>query len=111
MEPTPTHDVASQKKVSKRTITALWLLIAPTALWIFIFIAFAISNFILGEFNTGINSGDSVAQSVVILVMNVRIFILGVIAFISWLPGIIIGIVLLATKPDTHQPPQNPPLA
>ena len=126
----------NQQKMTKRTKAALWLLIAPTALWIVVFIAYAIVNFALASAtNIGVNSGEDLFSSnqpaLVSVIANVILFLAGTIAFISWLPGLIIGIVLLATKPHptaaqplqptqpvqptteaaAQQPPQTPPSA
>lgn len=81
-------------RISKRTIWALVLLIAPTVIGIISFImSFSVSQLI---YTTG--SGD-IAQSVVQGV----IVLLNIIAYITWLPGIIVGIILLATKSAAQQ--------
>ena len=102
------------QKLSTRTKAALWLLIAPTALWVVVFILWAVINWGLASLTpVGADVGIGIdSSSVVITMINVAVFILALIAFISWLPGLITGIVLLATRPkQQQQPPQVPPTA
>jgi len=80
--------MASQKKDVK-LVAGLWLLIAPTALIIATFVLYAIVNFAIG-------STDNV--SIVRSIMNILLFMVGAISIITWLPGLIIGIILLATR-------------
>lgn len=105
---------ASPSKISKRTLLALWLMIGPTGLWIVTFLGYAISNLVFSSaVNTGINNGADLFGSggIAIVIVNIILFLTGTAAFISWLPGLIIGIVLLSTKPTPPQPPQTPPAA
>ena len=94
----PTTHVPTPVNNRKRTILALWLMIGPTALLIVTFILFAIVNFIFSS--TGIaDDGDLFGkQSVLQTVVNVLLYLAGAITILTWLPGLIIGIVLLATK-------------
>lgn len=39
--------------------------------------------------------------------LNIILFIIGTVALISWLPGLIIGSILLATKPKRRAPPST----
>lgn len=71
-----------------RKAVALWLLIGPTALIIASIILFAIVNFVTD------GSSNSAFHSVV----NVILFLAGAVSTLTWLPGIIIGIVLLTTQ-------------
>lgn len=108
-------------KMSRRTILALWLLIAPTGLWIVVILGNILMNALIrAGTNTGLNSGGDMFASAAIgaVIGAVVLFIIGAIAFITWLPGLIIGIVLLATKPQTvivqqpyQVPPTHPPVA
>jgi len=94
----PTH------KMSPRTKTALWLMIAPTALFIIVLVAYTFINLALGmtipdqdpEQNPQLfnDSPSPVATTL----LNSLLFITGGISFLTWLPGLIIGIVLLATQ-------------
>lgn len=65
---------------------ALWLLIGPSALFIGTIILYAITNLIFPE------------TALLKTLMNIGMFFVGLISFLTWLPGIIIGIVLLTTK-------------
>ena len=89
------HPTTSAK--SKRTILALWLMIGPTALIVVSIILFAIANFIMA-LTMPQTSNTFAAQSVGQTIVNVILFIIGAVSVITWLPGMIIGIVLLATK-------------
>lgn len=109
----PTY--VAPKPMSKRTKTALWLLIGPTALWVLIIVLYVVTNIVLASSagtNSGFNNGASSFGSVDIVqtIINILTFFLTLVALISWLPGLIIGIVLLSTKPNTQnqQPPQPP---
>ena len=77
------------KKKDGKLIAGLWLLIAPTALLIVTFLLYAIINFVF--FSVG---GNDIAR----VILNVLLYIAGVIGVLTWLPGIIVGIVLLATR-------------
>ncbi len=89
-----------QSNNKKRAKLALWLMIAPTVLFAATFICYAIVNFVMFSTTpTDVNSTELFAtQNPVQSVLNVILFITGVISFLAWLPGIITGIVLLATK-------------
>jgi hypothetical protein len=85
-------------KMSKRTIGALWLLIAPTVLIIFTFLAFTIINWIFNPTMWPRPDTELFAPTPIgITISNIILFFTGVIGIISWLPGLIIGTVLLAT--------------
>lgn len=93
--PAQPQPVAHSSKA--RTIWAIVLLTAPTALFILLFIVGAISNYAFASATPADGSlyaETSAAQSII----NILIFLLGAVAFLAWLPGIIIGIILLATK-------------
>lgn len=93
------------KKMSKRTKAALWCLIGPTALYIIVFIVYIITNLILA--NSGVNTNAANSEdlfgtaSPLKSALNIVMFLTGAIAFLTWLPGIIVGIILLATKKPT----------
>ena len=108
LAPTPTP--APKKRMTGRTKLALWLLIGPTALLIVTFILFAISNFI-ASIAAPVNTAPGELfpeQSTSSPFINIALFLVGSISVITWLPGLIVGIVLLASKPA--QPPQPPQL-
>ncbi len=80
-------------KMTGRTKLALWLLIAPTGLLFATFILFAISNIALSTGHYYDNTGLLRAF------INIILYLLGLVGFLAWLPGLITGIVLLATPP------------
>lgn len=92
--PVATPAALAPHKKSARTLWALILLVGPTALLILTFIAFAIVNWVAGA-STSAGGDASIGHTLA----NVVLFIFGTIGVISWLPGIIVGIILLATKP------------
>lgn len=77
-------------KPSKRTKLALWLLIAPTALIIVAILFYILANLILTA--TGVIGSNSLTVSI-----NITLYFLILIGSLAWLPGLITGIVLLAT--------------
>jgi hypothetical protein len=82
-----------QKKSHKKL--ALVLLIAPTALFILAFI-FAI---IAGQIDAAPTQSDLFEKtSPAKQIFNIFSFISAIVGFISWLPGLIIGIILLVKK-------------
>jgi hypothetical protein len=91
--PTPTP----AKSNHKRTVLALWLMIGPTALIIASILLYAIMNFM---FAPATPAGDNLfgEQTAGQTITNVILFIVGAISVMTWLPGLIIGIILLATK-------------
>lgn len=78
-------------KMDKRSVGALWLIIGPIALLIVTFFLYALLSWFTG---TPLNDTLSVLQ----VILNVVLFIIGVVAVLAILPGIIIGAILLATK-------------
>jgi hypothetical protein len=84
---------------NKRKILALWLLIGPTALIIGTLILYAIVNFLVASTTPAPAEGDMFgSQSPIQSILNVILFLIGTISVITWLPGIIAGIILLTTK-------------
>lgn len=88
MEQTQTPDnTADQKRTNKlKLVWGLIGLIGPTALVIVSLLAYAGLNLLLGT------------SSPISTVINIALYIVGVIAILSWLPAVVIGIVLLATR-------------
>lgn len=86
------------KKMTGRTKLALWLMIAPTGLFIAAFILNIIGSIVgvaVDEPSSSTMFNSPVAGQVA---LNVLGFIAGAVAFLTWLPGLITGIVLLTTK-------------
>jgi hypothetical protein len=98
----PPAEAAQHKRTSRRTIAALWCLIGPTALLIVTFILYAVINYI--GTSTSANGSLSSGSSIFNTISNIVIFLIGALAFITWLPGVIVGIILLANKKSV--PPQ-----
>jgi len=71
-----------------RTKAALWLMIGPTALLIVTFMLFAMTNWVVSSF---------APVSIATTIINILLFIAGSVSMLTWLPGLIVGIVLLAT--------------
>ena len=92
--PQPQSIVQDSNK--KRRTWAFVCLFGPTALIIISVLLYALMNFFLGSATT--NESDLLANPPVWkTIMNVVLFLVGAITVLTWLPGIIIGIVLLAT--------------
>lgn len=86
----------------KRKKIALLLLIGPTALIISSVILYAILNFVFSSISQGSNEGEMFAtQSPIQHVVNVLLFLVGSVSVLAWVPGIIGGIILLATKRES----------
>lgn len=86
------------KKMTGRTKLALWLMIAPTGLFIAAFILNIIGSIVgvaVNEPSSSTMFNSPVAGQVA---LNILGFIAGAVAFLTWLPGLITGIVLLTTK-------------
>lgn len=89
-EPMPAATPTARKK--SHTVLALFLLLGPTALIVVSFILYAVVNFAFS------NSALPGAESPVQTILNVFLFLAGTVSVLTWLPGIIIGIILLAKK-------------
>jgi len=106
MQPTETTYPA-QKKIDLRMKVALWLLISPTALIIVTFAAFAVLNILMGavppDQDAALNPNPDSPQTLLTLtIVNTALFVIGSLASVAWLPALITGIVLLATRKPTH---------
>jgi hypothetical protein len=97
------HDSVDSKQARTNKLKLRWglvCLIGPTALGILALLLYAIINFIIGT--TSHNVTDSVSTVSVTpigqLVVNIILFMIGLLSVFTFLPGIIVGIVLLATR-------------
>ncbi len=91
--------VATPTSNKKRKVLALWLLLAPTALIVSIAILYSIVNFIAVSTAPTPIEGELFAQpSPIQATINLILFAVGAISAIAWLPGLIAGIILLATQ-------------
>ena len=96
----PPEKLTHRKKLAKRTNAALWLLIGPTVVGALVFIAFAIINLIFNPTFWPTPDTESFADTPLILTaINILLFTLGSISIIAWLPGIIVGALLLIKRP------------
>ena len=89
---TPEQQAAIRRSNKLKLTWGLICLIAPTALIIFSIIIYAIFNFVFSSFDSA--SGASSSNAIV----NILLFLVGGLAVLTWLPGIIVGIILLATR-------------
>ena len=102
-QPEPTTTATIAKSSHKRTVLALWLMIGPTALIVVAILLYAIMNVMFAQATP---TGDDLfaEQTAGQTIANVVLFIVGAISVITWLPGLITGIILLATKKAPSQP-------
>jgi hypothetical protein len=87
-------------KKSNRTKLALWLMIGPTALFIVTFMLFIIVSIVSALLVSGSTSFGT--TSAIQSAANILLYLAGGISIIAWLPAMITGIVLLATRPQTN---------
>ncbi len=85
------------KKRNGRKIAGITLLVTPTALIIVTVIIYALMNFVFAG-NSSTDSELFGSQSALTTGLNVLLFLTGTVGVLTWLPALIIGIVLLATQ-------------
>lgn len=96
-QPVAPQDAAAIQKSNKQKLTwGLVCLIGPSALLVGSLLLYAIVNFIF----IGDASGDISPLKTII---NVILFLIGAVVTLTWLPGIIVGIILLATRKSVPQ--------
>ena len=122
--------LSTTKRMNTRTKLALWLIVSPTLLFILSFSTYGLVNHFTSQPNqsavdnsecqkaqdmagpgTDIFCGDPTADpqeeaffsatSITKTPLNAGLFVITLVAFVSWLPGLSGGIVLIATKPRT----------
>ncbi|MFZ1250756.1 MAG: hypothetical protein WAR37_04900 [Candidatus Microsaccharimonas sp.] len=92
----------AKKKIPSRTKKALILILAPTLMIIISFICFALINLVFNQTFWMKPDGEPVAETLLfVTILNIIFFTIGVVGIISWLPGIVIGGILLAKKPSS----------
>ncbi len=95
-------DPAARARVNKLKFRwGLVALIAPTALLIISMIAYAIINYAISTTATSSSmaSGTTLANpSPLVTIINIILYLAAAVGMLTWLPGIITGIVLLATR-------------
>lgn len=80
-------------------------LIAPTASIVVALLLYAVANFFIGATAEPSVTNDELFgdTSMGSTIINVMLFLVGALATLTWLPGIIVGIILIAIrKPITH---------
>jgi len=91
-------DPAVQRTNKLKLIWGLISLIGPTALIIASLLLYAIFNYFYGMTAGSSDELFGAAPSPFMTLINILLYIVGMISVITWLPGIVIGIVLLATR-------------
>lgn len=95
--PVESSPAAQPAAKNTRKIVALWLLIGPTALIVGSIILYAVANLIMSSITPA--AGEELGgQSVVQTIVNILLFLVGAVSVLTWLPGIIVGIILLTTQ-------------
>lgn len=96
-QPVTPQDAAAIQKSNKQKLTwGLVCLIGPTVLLIGSLLLYAIINFIF--------SGSPTDETGPLkTIINVILFLIGVVVTLTWLPGVIVGIILLATRKSVPQ--------
>lgn len=92
MQPSYTPEQIEQIRRSnnKKLLWGIVCLVGPTMLLILGVQGYAIANFMFG----GLSGDDSAARPFV----NILLFLIGIVSILTWLPGIIGGIILLAKR-------------
>lgn len=97
MPPAPGEMPQASKKSHK--VLGLVLLLGPTAFIILSILLYAILNFIFSSTAQPSTDGSLYGnQNPVQSILNILLFLAGAVGILLWLPGIIIGIILLAKK-------------
>lgn len=98
-QPQPTSDPRIARNNKLKLIWGLICLLGPTALIILAILLYALINFTINTSVPDTGSADLFAEpSPAQTIGNIVLFLTGAIAVLSWLPGIVVGIVLLATR-------------
>ena len=99
--PSQPTDPAARARVNKLKFRwGLIALIGPTALLIITLTAYAVINFALSTNTTSTMDSSTMFASTapITTVVNIILFVVSAVVVLTWLPGIIAGIVLLATR-------------
>lgn len=92
--PTPQLDAHKRRKL---LVWGLICLIVPSAALIVAVLTAAIANLVFGN-GTVPGSDPSAPVNPAQLVVNVLVFFVGITALLTWLPGVILGIILLVKR-------------
>jgi hypothetical protein len=94
--PTPEQPIQDQPRKAHKTL-GLILLIGPSVLLFLAVLLYALSNLITASQPTA--TEDLFPQPTPLsTIINILLFLMGAIGVIAWLPGIIVGIILLNNK-------------
>ncbi len=119
--PQPVDSESIRKSNKQKLVWGLICLLGPTALLVVSLLLYAIINFIFAATSPVVpancppSGADSImmgacatenidqtgatgAQGPLKVILNVTLFLVGAVATLTWLPGIIGGIILLATR-------------
>lgn len=88
----------STHKPKKSITLPLLLILVPGALIILSIIGYAVMNFVLGQALGGAEGSAAEGGGIIRVVINVLLFLLGAGGLISFVPCLIIGIILLVTR-------------
>lgn len=94
-----THPLLSEslaKTNKKKLIWGLICLLGPTLLLVITIFTYAVVNFLIAD--TAQSSSELFTTSPLGAIFNILMFLVGALVILTWLPGIIAGIVLLATR-------------
>lgn len=82
----------------RKLIWGIVLIVGPTALILLSIIIYAVMNFVLGAVDTGDAASMSAEGGAFKTAVNVILYLVGAISVLAWLPGLVIGIILIATR-------------
>jgi hypothetical protein len=86
----------SHQKTRKRL--ALILIIGPTALFALAFIGAIVAKLVAGSAEPASSTDLFPQQSPLETIVNILFFLAGAIGILTWLPGLVIGIILLVKR-------------
>ena len=100
---TPQPVTPYRKRVSGRTQLTLWLMLAPTCMIALSLMLFAVLNLIFNPtFWPTPDTADFNVISFAITLFNIVLLVIGAFGVLAWLPGLVIGIILLITRKETR---------
>lgn len=98
MQPNLSDEARASRNSKLKLIWGLILLIGPTLLLIVTVLLYALINFIVSGSVMGTENGVISPPSMAERIVKIVLFIIGAVVFLTWLPGIIAGIILLVTR-------------
>lgn len=97
-QPTPVQPQAAPIQTKSHKKLALLLLIGPSALLVIGIILYTISNFIFSAVGPQPTADNLFPDNPARTIINTLLFLVSTVSILTWLPGIIIGIILLNKK-------------